>query len=66
MSKIKCLKCGTILISEKRHDFKSCNCENESFVDGGGVYLRIGGKDLSLIEIWLEKLNTWVSADRQV
>jgi len=50
MSKVKCLKCGKILISKSRHDFQQCNCENGTFVDGGNSYTRIGGKDLTLIK----------------
>jgi hypothetical protein len=46
---IKCLKCGQILHSMYRHDFQKCNCENESFVDGGFDYTRCGGMDLDKI-----------------
>ena len=48
---IKCLKCGEILHSKHRHDFQQCHCENESYVDGGDDYMRVGGKDLELIEV---------------
>ena len=51
MGTIKCLKCGAILESKHRHDFVQCPCENESFVDGGNDYTRIGGKDLKLIKV---------------
>lgn len=40
--RVKCLKCGTIMKSYTRHDFKWCPCEN-IFVDGGDDYLRFGG-----------------------
>jgi len=40
-----------ILESRYRHDFKSCGCENGTFVDGGSDYLRVGGKDLDKIEV---------------
>ena len=35
----KCLKCGDIIISHHRHDFKSCKCGLLS-VDGGNDYTR--------------------------
>lgn len=41
MYRIKCLKCGDIIKSYSRHDFKYCSCENV-FVDGGDDYLRYG------------------------
>lgn len=50
MGKIRCSNCNTILESTYRHDFVSCGCSNETFVDGGSDYLRCGGKDLRFIE----------------
>ena len=47
---VKCLLCDTILESKHRHHFVECRCENQSFVDGGLAYNRVGGKDLDLIE----------------
>ena len=42
---IKCLKCGDIIESESRHDFKTCSCGAIS-VDGGKDYLRrCGNRD---------------------
>lgn len=55
MNKIRCTECGEELISTHRHDFVSCSCPNGAFVDGGDVYLRLGAKDLSKVEIWNEK-----------
>lgn len=55
MSKIKCLECDTILESKYRHEFKSCTCPNQTYVDGGNDYLRLGGKHLSKIGFWDEK-----------
>lgn len=49
MSKVKCLVCGKILESTYRHDFVSCGCPNQSFVDGGNDYIRTGGKDLDKV-----------------
>lgn len=48
---IKCQVCGKILHSLSRHDFQQCDCPNESFVDGGYDYMRVGGADLSKIEV---------------
>jgi hypothetical protein len=57
MGKIKCLVCGEILESKTRHDFQQCNCENESFVDGGTDYSRVGGVDLSKIEVIKDEIS---------
>lgn len=47
---IKCLVCNTILESKHQHNFRSCGCRNQSFVDGGLMYSRVGGVDLDLVE----------------
>ena len=47
---VRCLSCNTELESKHRHDFQCCGCENQSFVDGGYDYSRVGGKDFNLIE----------------
>lgn len=47
---IKCLVCNTILESKHQHNFRSCGCPNQSFVDGGLMYTRAGGVDLDLVE----------------
>ena len=36
--------------SKHKHDFQCCGCENQTFVDGGYEYSRVGGKDFNLIE----------------
>jgi len=51
MGMVKCLECGKILESKFTHDFQSCGCPNQTFVDGGNEYLRIGGKDLNKVEV---------------
>ena len=48
---VQCLKCKMILVSFHRHDFKSCDCPQHTFVDGGHDYLRCGGKDLNQIQV---------------
>lgn len=47
---VKCLNCNEVLVSYHRHDYKTCNCTNETMIDGGLEYGRYGGKDLSLVE----------------
>jgi len=42
-NKIKCKKCGDIIESTHRHDFKFCKCGAVA-VDGGHDYLRRCGK----------------------
>ncbi len=49
--KLQCLECGKIIESTSQHDFVSCGCSNETFVDGGKAYMRCGGKDLKKIKI---------------
>ena len=44
-NRIKCKKCGEIIESTNRHDFKFCKCGAVA-VDGGKDYLRrVGNKD---------------------
>jgi len=47
---VKCLVCNTVLESKYRHHFSGCNCDNQAFCDRGLSYIRVGGKDLDLIE----------------
>jgi len=54
MGRIKCLSCGKILESKYRHDLVGCGCPNDTFVDGGNDYSRMGGIDLELIEILID------------
>ena len=54
INKIKCNKCGDVIESKHRHDFKFCKCGAVA-VDGGHDYLRRCGdldgyEELSLIE----------------
>lgn len=49
LNSIQCLHCYKVLVSKHRHDFVECGCDNQTFVDGGNTYQRVGGKDLSLI-----------------
>lgn len=48
---VKCKQCHSTLRSTGRHDFKQCKCPNETFVDGGKHYWRVGGIDPTKIEI---------------
>ena len=40
--RILCLKCGDVIESLDRHDFRPCFC-GAIFIDGGNDYTRIGG-----------------------
>lgn len=42
---IECPKCGYIIYSRARHDFRYCPCK-AIFVDGGLDYLRYGGEGM--------------------
>lgn len=48
---IECLECGMILVSFNRHDYKTCSCRNETFIDGGSDYLRCGGINLDKVKV---------------
>ena len=48
---VQCLNCGKVLQSTFRHDFQMCDCENETFVDGGEDYTHIGGRYMNLIKV---------------
>lgn len=52
MSKIKCLKCNTVLESLHVHDFRECRCHSV-FIDGGNEYLRMGWPGGNKAE-WIE------------
>lgn len=39
LNAIECVRCGDIVVSEYRHDFKYCRCGKVA-VDGGHAYLR--------------------------
>lgn len=51
-NKIQCTKCGDVIESVHRHDFKWCKCKSVA-VDGGKDYLKRSGgpwKDMSEIK----------------
>lgn len=48
-NRARCRRCGDIIESMYRHDFKSCKCGAIS-VDGGRDYLRRAAIDLNDIE----------------
>lgn len=50
VNKIRCLKCGDIIESTSRHDFKFCKCQSVA-VDGGHDYLRRVGSPLDYEEL---------------
>lgn len=45
-AKVKCLKCGDIIQSTHRHDFRWCSCQSVA-VDGGDDYMRIVGDSVN-------------------
>ena len=47
---IKCLVCNKIITSKSQHNFVQCGCSNETFVDGGNLYSRVGAVDLDKVE----------------
>jgi hypothetical protein len=47
----KCLKCGEVVESKSRHDFRECKCGNV-FVVGGRSYIHHGFRDESLYADW--------------
>jgi hypothetical protein len=49
-SQVTCLECGEVLVSQHRHDYKTCSCPNETMIDGGNDYIRFGGKDLAKVD----------------
>jgi hypothetical protein len=49
-NRIQCTKCGDIIESTYRHDFKSCSCKSV-YVDGGHDYLRRLGEPEDIIEL---------------
>ena len=44
-NKIKCLKCGDIIVSESVHEYKSCSCGACSVDDGNSYLIRGGNKE---------------------
>lgn len=47
---LKCLKCGDVIFSKHRHDFRRCKC-GACFVDGGDDYFRYGFTGSKGIEV---------------
>jgi hypothetical protein len=58
LNRAKCAKCGDIIVSRHRHDFKSCSCE-EIHIDGGNDYCRGGAKNMSNFLVYRNR--KWVS-----
>ena len=50
VNKAQCKKCGDIVESLHRHDFKACSC-GAIFVDGGLNYIRWGGDSDSIVDL---------------
>lgn len=56
INRIRCKKCGDVIESTYRHDFKDCKCGAVA-VDGGKDYLRRGGnrEDWEDMSVWEEE-----------
>lgn len=64
MNAVKCLACGKVMESTYRHDFRSCNCPNHTFVDGGLDYQRFGGQDMKLVAVYRDgEYINWLDLD---
>lgn len=50
INKAQCGKCGDVIESRSRHDFKRCSC-GQFFVDGGREYLRRGSGSAGFTEL---------------
>ena len=47
---IRCKKCGWLIRSKNRHDYRQCQCGACS-IDGGSFYVKIGCKDMKDVEV---------------
>lgn len=61
MNAIRCKKCGDVVQSKHRHDFRYCKC-NSVFVDGGEDYGRRGWPDGNP-EDWFEEVTDFAVID---
>lgn len=66
MNSVKCLQCGKVMTSTYRHDFQMCDCENQTFCDGGDDYCRIGGVDMEKIAIFDNKTKKYIKWQKHV
>ncbi len=53
-NRARCRKCGDVIESVHRHDFRWCKCHT-IFVDGGKDYLRRGGDFAAMEDLSDEK-----------
>jgi hypothetical protein len=47
---VRCRLCDAVLESKHRHDYRTCDCPNQTMVDGGLAYQRWGGVNPGLVE----------------
>lgn len=47
---VLCTECNTVLYSVHRHHYHTCDCPNETFVDGGKDYLRAGAMSMEKVK----------------
>ncbi len=46
---VTCLDCLETIVSYHRHDYKTCDCDNQAMVDGGTDYARYGAMNMKKI-----------------
>jgi hypothetical protein len=63
--RIKCKKCGSIIQSMSRHDFKQCSC-GKIFIDGGSDYCRIGFPGGQEMTDWIQFIDKPLSTGESV
>ncbi|MDO5569512.1 MAG: hypothetical protein Q4G04_05345 [bacterium] len=66
-NRIKCKKCGDVIESTHRHDFKWCSCKSVA-IDGGHDYLRRIGKfeDIEECSITEEEFNQICNTEKTI
>jgi len=50
VSTVICPGCKAEIYSRARHDFHTCGCPEQTFIDGGFDYTRYGGKSYGQIQ----------------
>lgn len=60
MGKALCGVCRKIIKSTYRHDYVSCGCPNQTSIDGGDDYTKVGGANLEKVFVWNEKKKKFI------
>ena len=48
-----CTACKDTIFSRAHHDFRYCTCK-KTFIDGGFLYVRVGGESRDIIDLEIE------------